>query len=188
MNLRQRARPLHRSNTPAPPAAARLCWPVGAASAVFLALAPAPAAARTALGVFGSWAAFRDATPRQCYAIAAPVQRHRRAPQQPFVAVADRPARDTRSQLHVRLRDARGPDAPITLSIGDRHFRLIGTGADAWAADARADRAIVAAMRGGPSLSIETVDSRGRPMVDVYRLEGAATAIDAAALDCLARP
>jgi hypothetical protein len=115
------------------------------------------------------------------------VRRYRHTRWAPFVAVADWPASGTRAQLHVRLREARPPDAPVTLSIGERHFRLIGAGADAWAADAGADRAIVAAMRGGSSLSIETTDSRGKPLVDVYRLGGAATAIDAAALGCARR-
>ena len=45
--------------------------------------------------------------------------------------------------------------------------------------------ALVAAMRGGRSMSIESVAENGAPFVDVYALAGAATAIDAAALGCL---
>jgi hypothetical protein len=36
-------------------------------------------------------------------------------------------------------------------------------------------------------MSIEAVGAGGRPFTDVYRLDGAATAIDAAALACLGR-
>jgi hypothetical protein len=187
MNLRQRPPLLQRSNTkPARPSLwARLNC--GIIAAVFGGLSPSPALARESLGVFGSWAAFRDTAPPHCFAIAAPVQRHPRARWAPFVAVADWPARGARGQIHVRLRATSKPGAPISLSIGEAHFRLTGSGPDAWAADAGADRAIVAAMRGGSSLSIETTDSRGKPLVDVYRLGGAATAIDAAALGCARR-
>lgn len=151
---------------------------------VFLLCAGFPAVARDSLGIFGGWGAFRDATPSRCYAIAEPVRPRSGARWQPFASVADWPGHIVRDQLHIRLRKPRGPKAPVTLSIGERHFKLVSGGGDAWAPDARDDAAIVAAMRSGSSMSVETVDSAGRPLVDVYRLRGAATAIDAAALAC----
>ena len=77
--------------------------------------------------------------------------------------------------------------AAVTLSVGERRFALVGRGADAWATDGPSDRAIVAAMRGGRSMSVETVAAGGAPFADVYALTGAATAIDAAALACAGR-
>ena len=102
----------------------------------------------------------------------------------PFASVATWPGRNVRSQLHVRLRKAKLPGAPIMLRIGDRRFPLVGGGGDAWAPDARADAAIVAAMRSGGNMSISTRDAKGRAFSDVYPLKGAATAIDAATLEC----
>ena len=75
----------------------------------------------------------------------------------------------------------------MTLSIGERRFALVATGLDAWAADAPSDRALVAAMRAGRSMSVEAVGAGGRPFADVYALAGAATAIDAAARACARR-
>nr|MDQ2878035.1 hypothetical protein [Pseudomonadota bacterium] len=93
--------------------------------------------------------------------------------------------------VQLRLSRARRPGAGITLSIGERRFDLIGGAAgakaDAWAPDARTDAAIVAAMRGARSMSVETVAATGQPFADVYALNGAATAIDAASLACLAK-
>ena len=78
----------------------------------------------------------------------------------------------------------RAPDAAVTLTIGDRRFPLVSGGADAWAPDGRADAMIVTAMRSAQSMSIASRDTRGRGFQDTYRLRGAATAIDAAALGC----
>jgi len=136
------------------------------------------------LAVRGDWGAFRGGPPKSCYAIAAPVRAGGAA--RAFVAVGNWPRQGLRGQLHVRLSAPRATSARVTLSIGERRFALIAGDRDAWAPDARTDAAIVAAMRAGRSLSIETVSASGRPFADVYALAGAATAIDAAAVGCAA--
>ena len=144
----------------------------------------APASAREALGMFGSWGAFRDVGPLRCFAIAEPARRFRNAAWRPFAAIATWPGPKVRAQIHIRLRHARNPGEPVTLAIGARRFALVGGGADAWAADARADAAIVAAMRSGSNMRVATRSTMGRAFADTYGLRGAATAIDAAALGC----
>lgn len=150
-----------------------------------LALVSHPAAARENLGLWNSWAAFRDARPARCYAIAEPV---RPAPKtarwRPFASIATWPGR-ARSQVHIRLR--RPATGRLTLTVGTKRFPLIAGGADAWAPDPRTDAAIVAAMRAGRSMSVETMGANGAPFADSYALRGAATAIDAAALGCAGR-
>jgi hypothetical protein len=136
---------------------------------------------RTTIGVFESWGAFAGTGPRRCYAMAAPVQQRRVG----FVAVTTWPNADPRPQLHVRLSRAHAAASRVTLAIGERRFRLTAGPRDAWAPDAETDRAIVAAMRGARSLSVESVGADRRPFADVYRLSGAATAIDAARVACL---
>lgn len=156
-------------------------------------LLAAPAAAKeppkvspkVSLGVFDGWGAFADAAPRRCYAIAAPVRSGGASAWRPFASVATWPARAIRNQLHVRLSREREPQARVTLSVGERRFALVAGDADAWAPDARTDAAIVAAIRSGRSMSVETLAKSGAPFADVYALRGAATAIDAAALGCV---
>jgi len=148
--------------------------------------APAEQAfARDALGVFGSWGAFRDDHPRRCFAIAEPAAPMRGGGWRPFAAISTFPERGVRGQINIRLRLRKLRGAPVFLSIGERRFRLIAGGSDAWARSPAQDAAIIAAMRSGPSMSIETLGRDGRAFADVYRLRGAATAIDAAALGCL---
>jgi hypothetical protein len=156
-----------------------------AGALVLLALA-STASARDALGVYEGWAAFRDAQPRRCFAIAEPV-RGGGGKWRPFASVAHWPAQGVRGQLHIRLSREKRAQAPVIVTIDDRKATLIGAGADAWAPDKRIDAAVIAAMRSGRSMSIATVAATGGGFADTYRLKGAATAIDAAALGC-ARP
>ena len=150
--------------------------------------APADLAAqqrRVSLGVFDSWGAFRDASPRRCYAIARPVEKHSQS--EPFASIATWPGEGLRNQLHIRLSRARNANARVTLSIGERRFELVAGESDAWSPDARTDAAVVSAIREGRSMSVETVSAGGAPFADTYALKGAATAIDAAALGCVKR-
>ncbi|WP_174286725.1 hypothetical protein [Sphingomonas bacterium] len=149
---------------------------------VVLAAAP-PVAARETIGIYKGWGAFRDARPPRCFAIAEPVRAGGAG--RPFASVADWPGRGLRGSFHIRLSRERDRSAGVTLSIGERRFALMADGVDAWAADTASDRAIVAAMRDGRSMSVEAVGAGGHPFADVYALPGAATAIDAAALGCV---
>ena len=139
-------------------------------------------AAPQAIGIHQRWGAFRDEGPTRCYAISRPVQGKTGTP---FASVATWPGAGVRGQLHVRLSRAKAPPARVVLAIGERRFDLTAGRIDAWSPDTATDRAIVAAMRGGRSMSVESVAANGAAFVDVYALAGAATAIDAAALGCL---
>jgi hypothetical protein len=152
--------------------------------AVGLLTLPEMALARDNLGVFDDWGAFRDpATPR-CYAIAAPDEIRTRKTHEPFAAIGNWPRRNVRGQFHIRLSRDMARNARITLSIDGRSFILTGGGGDAWAQDKRMDAAIIAAMRSGREMQVDTTAPNGATIRDHYRLRGAATAIDAAALAC----
>jgi hypothetical protein len=154
--------------------------------AVLLAMTAAgQAGARDALGVFGKWGAFRDADKGRCFAIARPASLAR--PMQgwrPFASVATWPRAGVGNQLHIRLSRARRADTPLTLSVDGRRFTLVTAGPEAWAPDARSDAAIVAAMRSARTMIASGRDQDGNRIADVYPLQGAATAIDAATLGC----
>ncbi|MDZ3833395.1 MAG: hypothetical protein U0S50_16505 [Sphingopyxis sp.] len=156
----------------------------------FLFLVPAAipatlwAAAPSALGIFDGWGAFRDpATPR-CYAIAAPSATIGKPQEKAYASVGYWPKSRIRGQFYVRLSKARRTDGELRLTIGSRRFVLTGNGVHGWASDQRMDAAIVAAMRSAPSMSVESSTPGGGAIADTYRLRGAATAIDAAALGC----
>jgi hypothetical protein len=154
------------------------------AAALWLAAAGG-ASGRESLGVWGAWGAFRDAAPRRCFAVSTPARTGAHPAWRPFASVASWPGAHRRQVLFVRLSAPRAPDATITLSVGERRFRLAGRGSGSWSPDPATDRAVIAALRGERSMSIETVSANGRAFADTYMLVGAATAIDAATLGCL---
>ena len=145
-----------------------------------------PTADRSAIATFRDWGAFREGpagAATRCYAIAEPPRGTQAAGHGAFASIADWPMRRIRAQLAIRLSHA--PRGSATLSIGDASFALVVRGQQAWAHDRHADAVIVATMRSGSSMSVSGVTAGGIPFADAYRLRGAASAIDAAALACL---
>jgi hypothetical protein len=150
---------------------------------IFLSLFAAPAAAQQqSLGIFGMWGAFRDSG--RCYAIAEPFQAPAAEGWRPFAAVGHWPGRRIAGQFHVRLSREKRQGSAVLLRIDGRSFQLRGGGRDAWAPDARADTEIREAIRTGIEMAVETRSTAGMLVRDQYRLAGAATAMDAAALAC----
>lgn len=142
------------------------------------------APARESLGVFESWGAFRDSAVPRCYAISQPARPGTNGRWKPFASVGTWPRANVRGEVHIRLSREIASGSPLSLVIGESRFAMVGGGADAWAPDRRADAAIVAAMRSATSMSLSARARTGAGFADTYRLRGAATAIDAAALGC----
>ena len=149
------------------------------AALALLLLAATPLAARDSLGVYESWAAFRDASPARCYAIAK-AQGKTAAPA--YATVSLWPGKGVRGAVHLVLSREVAEKARLRLTVGDKRFDLVAKGRNAWAADARGDAAIVAAMRSAARMSVS-----GGGFTDRYTLSGAATAIDAATVGCAKR-
>jgi hypothetical protein len=151
---------------------------------ILLSFETAAGAELRSVGVYGQWGAFRKDDPRSCYAIAEPFRAPRAIAWKPFAAVGTWPRRNIRSQIHFRLSREKREGSAVLLKIADQTFQLLAGKLDAWAADARADAQIVTAMRSGVDMTIETRAANGTLVRDTYRLQGAATAIDAAAIAC----
>lgn len=143
-----------------------------------------PALARDSLGVFGNWAAFRDPQVPRCYAIAVPDPSDRQRDQQPYASVGVWPKRGVRGQVYFRLSRRLSAHSPAHLAVGGTHFDLVAGQAEAWAADKGMDAGIVAAMRSASTMVITARAADGRVFRDFYQLDGAASALDAAALGC----
>lgn len=147
------------------------------AALLLLALAAAPLAARESLGVYESWAAFRDPTPARCYAIA-----RAQGARGGYATVSNWPEKQVRGAVYFALSREVASSAKVRLSVGGSRFDLVAKGRNAWARDARDDAAIIAALRSAGSMSVS-----GSGFADRYTLAGAATAIDAATVGCAKR-
>ena len=87
-------------------------------------------------------------------------------------------------ELHVRLRRMPRAGATVMLRIDNRPFLLVSQGNEAWSDGPMQEQAIIAALRASSGMSVESRDASGGRFVDPYSLDGAATAIDAAAAAC----
>lgn len=158
--------------------------------AVFILIAlgvAAPAAAqRQAIGIYSRWGAFEEKEPLRCFAMAEPDRALKARDWKPFVTISFDGARAP-GQIYFRLSRVKREGSAVLLKIDGRPFQMLAGGADAWAPDRGADGEIVAAIREGVDMVVETRSGRGILVRDRYKLRGAATAIDAAALACARR-
>lgn len=145
---------------------------------------PPEVKAKDRLGIYSGWAAFKDAETPRCYAIASPEQRVSGSVRPGYLSIGFWPKQGITHQIYVSLSRDRSTNSAVTISAGGRRFRLNATMRGAWATGRRMDLAIIAAIRSAASLSVESIGRDGRPVVDAYRLRGAPSAIDAAALGC----
>ncbi len=151
---------------------------------VAAAVLSAPAQARDSLGMFSTWAAFRDPAVPRCYAIAMAAPSTLRRDFQPYATVSNWPKQAVRGQIHFRLSRNLAPGSKIALTVGSTRFELTGGGGDAWATDRRMDAAIVAAMRSARNMTVNARGTDGKGFSNTWPLAGAATAMDAASVGC----
>jgi hypothetical protein len=90
-------------------------------------------------------------------------------------------------EFHVRLSRIPRGDASVMLLIGDRPFLLAARGDWAWSRGPLQAQAIIAALRDAAAMRVASRDVAGRRFADPYLLDGAPTAIDAAAARCALR-
>ena len=94
------------------------------------------------------------------------------------------PDRRRWGQFHTRLRRMPRPGAAVLLRIDNRPFLLVARANEAWSDGPLQEQAIIAALRGASGMSVESRDSDGQRFIDPYSVDGAPTAIDAAAAAC----
>jgi hypothetical protein len=154
-----------------------------AAAFIAFVLASAAVAAPSRLLIArGSWAAFDRG--QSCEAVAKPIAATKKGQVEPYVAIAFDRGGARQGQFFTRLRRPARAGSSVILTIGDQPFLLGARGASAWSKDPRQEAAILSAMRAAGGIRVETRDGSGRRMADRYLLDGAPTAIDAAAAAC----
>lgn len=139
----------------------------------------------TVLFAGGAWAAIDQRT--VCEASS---RSQRVAPKDKVQAVAGisfTPDRRHWGEFHARLSRMPRGDASVMLTIGGQPFLLVTRGGWAWSRGPLQAQAIIAAMREATAMSVASRDAAGVRFSDPYLLDGAPTAIDAAAARCALR-
>jgi hypothetical protein len=146
-------------------------------------LVPSPVAAARGQILFaqGSWAALKFGD--RCEAASRPLlPAARRQPE--ARAGFSFGAQARAGEFHVRLSRVPRAGSNVMLTIGERPFMLLALGDWAWSRGPLQEAAIIDAARGATSMRVEARDAGGRRFADRYLLNGAPTAIDAAAAGC----
>lgn len=155
--------------------------PARSAAILLLLLAQAvPAAGQRILFAAGQWAAIDFGA--RCEARSKALWPKRE--EKPFAGFAFDRAGPGQGQFYVHLSRPARSGASVIAKIGSEPFLLAGKGQWAWSRSDAQQRALLEAARYGRSMRVETRGSRGGRVVDRYLLDGAATAIDAAAAAC----
>jgi hypothetical protein len=90
-------------------------------------------------------------------------------------------------EFHVHLSRVPRRDAAVMLTISNQPFLLAVRGDWAWSRGPAQAQAIIAALRLGATMNVTSRDGAGVRFSDPYLLDGAPTAIDAAAARCALR-
>ena len=137
---------------------------------------PRPLAAR------GTWAAFDRGI--QCEALSRALLPEVLDKPAALLAVTfDRSGRRS-GELSVRFRRPLRSASSVILTIGDQPFDLAARGQAAWSRGPAQEAAILSAIRASGGARVSARDSSGRRMTERFLLDGAPTAIDAAAAAC----
>lgn len=145
-------------------------------------VASAASARGTILHAGGTWAAIDRG--KACEALSRSVRIAPKGKLQAIAGFTFTPDRRRWGEFHARLRRMPRPGATVMLRIGGQPFLLVSQGNQAWSDGPLQGQAIIAALRTASGMIVESRDSAGRRFVDPYSLDGAATAIDAAAAAC----
>lgn len=157
-------------------------------SVIILALAAlgGPVAARgTVVHAGGAWAAIdRGAV---CEAVSRSQKVVPKDKVQPIAGITFTADRRRWGEFHVRLSRVPRGDATVMAMIGDQPFLLATRGGWAWSRGPAQAQAIIDALRNSTVMNVSSRDGAGVRFSDPYLLDGAPTAIDAAAARCALR-
>jgi hypothetical protein len=148
-------------------------------------LAGSAAARGTIVYAGGAWAAI-DRGP-VCEAVSRSQKVVPKDKVQPIAGISFTADRRRWGEFHARLSRMPRGDASVMLKIGDQPFLLITRDGWAWSRGPGQAQAIIDAVRNATYMNIASRDTAGIRFSDPYLLDGAPTAIDAAAARCALR-
>jgi hypothetical protein len=153
-------------------------------TAALVALAPAHARGTVAFAG-GAWVAIdRGDT---CEALARSAKIAAKGKVQATAGFAFTPDHRRWGEFHAQLSRMPRPGSSVMLQVGGQPFLLVTRDGGAWSRGPLQEQAIIAAVRYATGMRIEARDTAGVRFADPYLLDGAPTAIDAAAARCAPR-
>lgn len=140
------------------------------------------AASPTSLGKSGAWEGFTYKAPdsQVCYVFAAPSKSESKKKVKRdsiYFMVTHWPNRKVKGQISTMIGYPFKDGSVVKLAIDDKKFDLYPVDNMAWTDKADTEKAIVAAMKSGKSMSVTGTSARGTETTDTYSLEGISAAL-----------
>lgn len=149
----------------------------------------APAAAQPVeLGKYNAWNAYSANAKggKVCYALAQPATRRpsglTRDPA--YFFVSNRPKETVRNEISIIIGFPMKQDSKVELTIDRTDFELYTRADGAFMASAEDEKALVAALKKGRSMTVKSISVRGRTTTDSYPLSGLSGAIERIDREC----
>ncbi len=164
--------------------------PLLIAAVLTLAVAQAASAADATKrqGKFGEWESFSyaEGTARTCYiaASAGKVLGGEKGKTTTYLIVTHRSGGKSVDEVSINGVYGFKKDSDVELRIGTKPYTLFTKGDRAWAKDAAADKAIVAALAKGKEASMHAVPAKGSEVTATFSLSGFADAMASADKAC----
>lgn len=162
------------------PQVMRIAW-----SFFLVALAATPSAAQprpSTIIAGGAWAALDRGD--SCLALSRALRIAAKGKVQATAGFAFSIDRRRWGEFHARLSHLPRGGSSVMLIVANQPFLLVTRDGWAWSRGPVQEQAIIAAARNGGGMRVEGRDAAGRRFADFYSLDGAPTAIDAAAARC----
>ena len=156
-----------------------------AAASVLALLAVASAPRASTIFAGGAWVAIDRGT--ACEALSRSQRIAAKGKAQAVAGFTFTPDHRRWGEFHAHLRRMPRTGASVILTISGQPFLLVSRGDWAWSRGGMQEQAIIAAARDAQAMTVESRDAAGRRFIDPYSLDGAPTAIDAAAARCALR-
>ncbi|MDX2142753.1 MAG: invasion associated locus B family protein [Rhodospirillaceae bacterium] len=140
------------------------------------------------ISTHGKWTAysFQEDGQAVCYMAAKPIKSEGayKARGEVLLMVTHRPAEKANDVLSLVAGYAYKQDTDATVQVGSRKFDLFTFNDRAWARDGATDKALVAAMTKGKSMTVRGSSSRGTLTTDTFSLQGFTAAYKAIGTAC----
>ncbi len=147
-----------------------------AALSVMAASAAVAADKQTFLGQSGDWYTYQlnDGGARTCYMVSKPASTRGNFKKRGDVVafITHRPREGERDVISIQAGVTYKQNSTVAVKIGDRSFSLFTSKDTAWSRSPSDDKALIAAMIQGSTMSASGTSSRGGQITDTYSLRG----------------
>jgi invasion protein IalB len=128
------------------------------------------------LGTYKDWEvhSFQESGAKVCNMFTKPTESEGNYTQRGdvYMFVTNRPAEGVADEFSVQIGYTFKSGAPVFAVVGKRKFELFTQEDFAWLHEDKEQKALIRAMRGGSTITVEGISSRGTKTTDVFSLSG----------------